>query len=301
MSTLQPQDPFVQLVAQLDPQGQLLQTRELKGGVSAQVTALTMRDGAGQPQHFVVRQHGLLDRQRNPTIASDEFRLLQALHAAGIAVPKPHFVDQAGAIFPTPALVLDYIEGEAMFAPHDLPDFLRQAAAQLVQIHQLPATHPAFSFLPQPTPGFGPRPAILDESLQEGRIRATLERSWPLAAQSQPVLLHGDFWPGNLLWRDGRLVAVIDWEDAALGDALRDLANSRLELLWAFDQHALVEFTTYYCAANAIDLSNLPYWDLCAALRPAGKLGTWGLDAATEATMRAKHAWFVDQAMRHFR
>lgn len=297
MSTLQPQDPFVQLVAQLDPQGQLVQTWQLKGGVSAQVTALTMRDGAGQLRHFVVRQHGALDRQRNPTIASDEFRLLQALYAAGIAVPKPHFVDQAGTIFPTPALVIDYIEGEALFAPHDLPDFLRQVAAQLVQIHQLPATHSALTFLPQPTPGFGPRPATLDESLQEGRIRATLERSWSLATQPQPVLLHGDFWPGNLLWHDGRLVAVIDWEDAALGDPLRDLANSRLELLWAFDQHAMSEFTAYYCAANALDLTNLPYWDLCAALRPAGKLGAWGLEPTTEAAMRAKHAWFVDQAI----
>lgn len=301
MSTLQPQDPFVRLVAQLDPQGQLVQTRELKGGVSAQVTALTLRDGAGQLRQFVVRQHGALDRQRNPTIASDEFRLLQVLHAAGIAVPKPHFVDQAGAIFPTPALVIDYIEGESIFAPRDLSDFLRQAAAQLVQIHQLPATHPALTFLPKPTHGVGPSPATLDETLQEGRIRAALEHDGPPATPQQPVLLHGDFWPGNLLWRDGRLVAVIDWEDAALGDPLRDLANSRLELLWAFDQHAMVEFTTYYCAANAIDLTNLPYWDLCAALRPAGKLGTWGLEPTTEAAMRAKHAWFVDQALRHLR
>jgi aminoglycoside phosphotransferase (APT) family kinase protein len=35
-------------------------------------------------------------------------------------------------------------------------------------------------------------------------------------------LLHGDYWPDNTLWRDGRLVCVIDWEDAALGDPLAD-------------------------------------------------------------------------------
>ena len=26
------------------------------------------------------------------------------------------------------------------------------------------------------------------------------------------MLLHGYLWPGNLLWQDGRLVAVVDWE-----------------------------------------------------------------------------------------
>ena len=30
-------------------------------------------------------------------------------------------------------------------------------------------------------------------------------------------LLHGDYWPGNVLWQQGRLAAVLDWEDAALG------------------------------------------------------------------------------------
>jgi aminoglycoside phosphotransferase (APT) family kinase protein len=40
------------------------------------------------------------------------------------------------------------------------------------------------------------------------------------------VLLHGDFWPGNALWRDGALVAILDWEDAAIGDPLADVANA---------------------------------------------------------------------------
>jgi len=301
MSTMQPPHLFVQLVAQLDPQGQLVQTRELKGGVSAQVTVLTMLDGAGQTQQFVVRQHGALDRQRNPTIASDEFRLLQALQAAGIAAPQPYWVDQSGAIFGTPVLVMEYIAGEPLFTPKDRADFLGQAAAHLAQIHQLLATHPALTFLPKPTADFGASPVLLDESLQEGRIRAALARYGPLAAPQHAVLLHGDFWPGNLLWRAERLVAVIDWEDAALGDPLCDLANSRLEILWAFDAQAMTEFTAAYCAANALDLTNLPYWDLVAALRPAGKLSTWGLEPATEVAMRTKHAWFVDQALRHLR
>jgi thiamine kinase-like enzyme len=84
------------------------------------------------------------------------------------------------------------------------------------------------------------RPVILDESLSEGRIRDMLESVWPLPRVNQAALLHGDFWPGNILWKNGRLTAVIDWEDAALGDPVADFANSRLEILWAYGRKAMM-------------------------------------------------------------
>jgi aminoglycoside phosphotransferase (APT) family kinase protein len=39
-----------------------------------------------------------------------------------------------------------------------------------------------------------------------------------------PVLAHGDAGPGNFLFEDDRLTAVIDWELAHLGDPMEDLA-----------------------------------------------------------------------------
>ena len=56
-------------------------------------------------------------------------------------------------------------------------------------------------------------------------------------------------------------------------------------------------FTEHYVAITEVDCVNLPYWDLCAALRPASKLDTWGLDEATLATMRERHNLFVTQAV----
>ncbi len=94
-------------------------------------------------------------------------------------------------------------------------------------------------------------PATLDDSLAEGRIRAALEAAWPWPQQNTSALLHGDYWPGNILWRDGRLVGVIDWEDAALGDPLADLANSRLEIFWAFGGDVMHDFTRRYTALSA--------------------------------------------------
>jgi aminoglycoside phosphotransferase (APT) family kinase protein len=85
------------------------------------------------------------------------------------------------------------------------------------------------------------------------------------------VLLHGDFWPGNVLWEDGRLVAVLDWEDAAIGDPLADVANARLELLWAGGAEAKEEFTRRYRSlVPGVDLTDLPHWDRWAGLRLAG-------------------------------
>jgi aminoglycoside phosphotransferase (APT) family kinase protein len=119
------------------------------------------------------------------------------------------------------------------------------------------------------------QPARLDEALSEGRIREVLEPVWPLPQRNKPALLHGDFWPGNTLWKHGRLLAIIDWEDAALGDPLADVANARLEVLWAFGLEAMNGFTgCYKTLMPALDFGDLPYWDLGAALRPA-RAGDW--------------------------
>jgi aminoglycoside phosphotransferase (APT) family kinase protein len=278
----------------------LLRRWELKGGISAQVTALEIERSDGQTKKMIVRRLGAVDLKRNPHVAADEFRLLQVLQQAGITAPAPYYLDQSGEIFSTPYLVIEYIEGQPEFAPSNLTDLIVQLATHLSRIHHLDCSKLDLSFLPnhaqQVAGKLSARPATLDESLDERRIRDALEAVWPLPQRNKSVLLHGDFWPGNILWRDDRLAAVVDWEDAALGDPLADLANSRLEILWAFGIDALRSFTQTYQSMTTIDFTDLPHWDLCAALRPASRLGEWGLDAATEKAMREGHRLFASQA-----
>ena len=81
-----------------------------------------------------------------------------------------------------------------------------------------------------------------------------------------------------------------------MGDPLADVANSRLEILWAFGIDAMQSFTDHYRSMTTIDFDNLPYWDLCAALWPISQIAGWGLDEITEKTMRERHRWFVAQA-----
>jgi aminoglycoside phosphotransferase (APT) family kinase protein len=298
---MQEADKFERVVRRIDAESTLVRAWALTGGISAQVTALEIERQNGRTHKLIVRRHGAIDFAHNPGIAADEFRLLQMLQTADIAAPAPHLLDESGEIFPSPYLVMEFIEGEPNFAPTDSADLTPQLAAHLAAIHHIDGAHYDLSFLPNITEQFTrrlrQRPAKFDDSLSEERIRAALEPVWPPQPHNPPALLHGDYWPGNVLWKDGQLAAVIDWEDAALGDPLADVANARLELLFFFGPDALRDFTRHYLAEAPIDIANLPYWDLCVALRPIVPFARMFPDEATANTMRERHTWFVDRAL----
>ncbi|HEX8036415.1 MAG TPA: phosphotransferase [Ktedonobacterales bacterium] len=293
-------EKFDQVARKLDPQGRLLRAWELQGGVSAQVTALEVERADGRMTKLIVRQHGAVDLEQHPDVAVDEFTLLQLLHAEGMPTPKPYLLDQSGEIFATPYIVIEYVEGETEFAPANISDLLSQLATHLSRIHRIDDSTPAVSVLPRQERRFAgilrERPA-LDAAGDEARIRDALEAVWPPPQRNRSVLLHGDYWPGNVLWKDGKLVAIIDWEDAAVGDPLADVGNCRLEILWAFGVEAMQSFTQQYQATTDIEFTNLPYWDLCAALRLISGIGEWVADEPTERAMRERLHWFIAQAL----
>ena len=291
---------FQRLVQKFEPQSKLIRVWGLKGGVSAQTTKIEIRQPDGQSKKLVVRRHGPGDLERNSNITTDEFRLLRITGESGLPTPTPSYLDTSCEIFPTPYLVLDYVDGDTEFAPPSLDDFLLESATQLSRIHRADISNADLSFLPslqdRCAEKIGTRPAKLDESIGEGRIREALESVWPWTPWNEAALMHGDFWPGNILWKDGRVAAVIDWEDAELGDPLADLAISRLEILTAFGIDAMKIFTERYESMMSLDFTNLPIWDLYAALRPAFRFADWAEDDVAERAMREGHRLFVAQA-----
>jgi aminoglycoside phosphotransferase (APT) family kinase protein len=48
---------------------------------------------------------------------------------------------------------------------------------------------------------------------------------------TERVLIHRDFHPGNVLWRSGRVSGIVDWQDMSVGPASVDAAWCRLNLL----------------------------------------------------------------------
>jgi aminoglycoside phosphotransferase (APT) family kinase protein len=294
-------DRFERLVRCMDADATLRRAWAMEGGTSAEVTALEIEDADGATKRFVVRRHGPRDLAANPHVAAEEFKLLEALHAHRLAVPVPRLVDESGAVLASPFVVVDHIEGSHDLAPSDLPEIIPQMADFLAALHRIDAGDPALAFLSRQTSHvadvLATPPGRLDETLLEGRVRAAMAANWPPPQRNGAVVLHGDFWPGNILWRDGRLAAVIDWEDAAAGDPLADLAVARLELLWSFGIDAMKRFTRAYLDRSGTDVTALPLWDLWAAFRPASTFDGWGLDDATERDMIRKHRDFVTQAV----
>jgi len=290
-------EPFEALAQRIAPGSKLLRTWELEGGVSARVTAFELERGDGRSERLILRRHGARDLHRNPRLALDEFRLLELLREAGIPAPTPRYLDASGEVFPVPALVVDYIEGELPSARVDETELVDQLARVLAEIHRIDCSTADLSFLPRRDLAELPVRRA-PEAAPERRIRNVLVSALPRPPRNPSVLQHGDFWPGNTLWRGGRLVAVVDWEDAACGDPLADLANARLELLWAVGAQAIEAFTRRYeTTATAIELTDLPYWDLWAALRLGRHISDWGLEERTETIIRQRLDSFVADAL----
>lgn len=292
------EDAWARLAATAVPGGALLRARPLSGGLSAHMTALDIALPGGGQRTVIARQGPALARQA---------RLLRLAWAQGLAVPQvvAYVTGASGA----PFLLLDHIAGEMSFAPPDLPRYLREAAAQLAAIHRLTPARVDLSFLPLAGPGCAATPAAhAAGALDTARAAASLRAHGPPNPGNPPALLHGDYWPGNLIWRDGRLAAVIDWEDAALGDPLLDLAISRLDIACIYGWAALDDFTRAYRAQRPLDYRALPYWDLCAALRLARLVGDdldgwaaffgpFGRADITGAGIRAAYTIFTAQAL----
>jgi aminoglycoside phosphotransferase (APT) family kinase protein len=300
---------FEQIIQRIYPGSRLLRAWQLKGGLSAQMTGLEISRDGGQIQKMIVRRPGEGSLRRNPRAVPHEYRLLQILKTAGVAVPTPYMLDESGDIFPVPYLVMEYIDGSPEYAPADAAHFARQTAMQLAAIHRIDSAKLDLSFLPQSqrlSEKVAARPVNLDAP-DEKRIRAALALAGSVSQYNPTVLLHGDFWAGNMLWREGQPVAVVDWEDASTGDPLLDFAISRLDMCLIFGREAMQAFTQQYQSMVDFDFGGLVYRDLYAALRAAPNLAAWSADYPelgrpdiTAATFRAAHAWFVNRIFEKF-
>lgn len=294
---------LTQIVQKIAPQNQHLRAWSLTGGISAGMTAVAYQTASGQTNKIVVRQ------LHNAAALKNEYKTLQALQATAVKTPAPILFDDSGQILESPYLVIDFLAGERLFSPTNITSHMQQLADQLAAIHQIDLTQVAVSHLPAKTGCCEemdkPRPWLA--SSDETKIEAALtDHSLPTQANPS-ALLHGDFWPGNMLWQDEKLTAVIDWEDAEVGDPLRDLAKSRSEIVWIFGFDAMQTFTHHYQSLLPLNEDNLPYWDLCAALRilrfAEGDLqkltnyaAEFGRDDITAQTIHKHYRAFIDQA-----
>ncbi len=255
--------------------------------LSRRATALQIRTATGAEQELILLTHGERDLARNPHSARDEYRLLRALHGEGLPVAMPLHLDTAHA---PPFFITARLPGAVKTtAP------IEPLAEALQTIHAVDWRRLELGFLPRAR-------TLLNHDLEtrgqsNRRIQGALHAALPKLRENPTVLLHGDFWLGNLLWEARALRGIIDWEDAMLGDPLADLGKCRLELLWAQGKRAMTAFTTAWLAQNpALDACNLPFWDLWGALRLA-HFADFAQESQSVSLMQAQYEGFVDAAL----
>lgn len=126
-----------------------------------------------------------------------------------------------------PLSVWPFVEGE--WPDADEEEVWREGARFLARLHRAlvdfkPPARPVTAFLEVGLYGEPPGDAPglddpdLDKWLAEFHRRRTVRHP-----------LHGDYYVGNTLERDGRLVAVLDWDEAVVGAPELEVASAALE------------------------------------------------------------------------
>jgi len=214
-----------------------------------------------------------------------EYRVLERLGSTAIPVPKAYETgrDMLGSFF----IIMEKVEGQSLvervtagIAAAELAEILRQLSETLADIHQLNWGRAGFG-LPSPPAGeYGFVEYVLsyyrerEWSKQVESLGLTLLFDW-LDKHKQPsdgyVLLHGDYHPANALVRDGKLVAVVDWDDALVGDAAYDVPQVPLflKVVHTLSGGRLGDlsevFLKGYRSAARKELKNLDYYSIVKA------------------------------------
>lgn len=152
-----------------------------------------------------------------------------------LPIPAPLARGAPGEGYPWPWSVCGWIEGETALAAgvEDLGRFATELGGFLAALQRIDA---------RGGPEAGPRSfhrgdrlgvyddqtrqalAALDGRIDTDAATAVWEEALSTTWEAAPVWVHGDVAPGNLLVRDGRLSAVIDFGCMAVGDPACDLA-----------------------------------------------------------------------------
>lgn len=216
-----------------------LQVELLSGGRSNLTYLLT--DGV---QRWVLRRPPLGHVLATAHDMDREYRVLDALHPTDVPVPKP-LVSAGPEVIGAPFYVMEFTEGLVLREESELKAF-GDAASRLAdglvevlaRLHRIEPDVVGLENLGRPR-GYLERQlrrwgAQLEASHSRDlpeleRLGDRLQRTMP--AGQAAAIVHGDYRLDNVVVDpgDGRVMGVLDWEMATLGDPLTDLASM---VLW---------------------------------------------------------------------
>ncbi len=271
-----------QLASDLDGRDTARFVRRFQGGLGCTSDLLEIRSAVGVSRLAVLRRYGdwYDDDDAADDVARRETAALSAAGDAGVPVPELIWTD-TGGIFEETAVVISYIHGSPYFLPRDSRDWIEQLAWAMASVHEVPVTVDLRAILLDHSKEMSDRMAESEPSARfmENPLGVPLwelrRKLMEVHASTETVFLHSDLWPGNTLWRNEQLVAVIDWEDAGIGDPALDVAYCANELRYLGWEDLADQFIAAYRSITGRSLGSLPLWTVTALIRPLPDIARW--------------------------
>ncbi len=265
---------------------------------------LTYRIHAGE-ESWVLRRPPLSHVQPTAHDMKREFRVISALAATDVPVPGTVALCEDASVNDAPFYVMEYVEG---FVPADATEFARrfdEGARRRIGEELIDILVHLHSIVPDDVGlgDFGKPEGYLERQVRRfsDQLTRVKTRDVPdleelarrlaaaLPAQSGSGIVHGDYRLDNcILDKEGRIVAVLDWEMAALGDPLADVGLMMMD--WAGQQSSdspaapmiagtavtalpgfptREEVTARYAERSGRDLSSLAFYTVLAHFKLA--------------------------------
>lgn len=253
--------------------GSLVHSRRIETGLSCTMDVLT--DGSTR---MVLRRYGPWVDAREVDTAARETRALELMQRANVPAPAPIWVD-SDSVFPEQAILISFVDGGPDLTPGNPFDWAEKLAAVLTRIHEVRLEGEDVEMFP---PGAGEDiekiqenpELVLDHPLGEALLRRRVMLGNRNIGSDQ-VFSHTDFWPGNTLWNDGDLVAVVDWESPSVGDREMDVAYCSLDIRYLGMDKVADHFIESYLEMSASPLPDLTHWEAVALCRPMPDIAQW--------------------------
>jgi aminoglycoside phosphotransferase (APT) family kinase protein len=271
---------MITILHHIAPHSHLQAIDELNLGFSNRSLRITAMLPDNLPVQYVVKHYANQSHVSGndaATRATREYTILTLLHDAHLPCPEPILFDPQGLILGSPVLVTNHLPGQQILAHPPNPLWAAQAptvAALLARIHMVSCPAAVIANLPNATTQatwFATHDTVPDymQAYPDGEsIWQILREALPTMTPTTPVLVHGDYWSGNILWEHGQVTGILDWEDVAWGDPGFDIAYCRMEMLIDGMDEAAASFLNTYETITGTPVVNLGLCELAVAVGP---------------------------------
>ncbi len=262
---------------------------QFKGGQSNPTFLVTSRAG----RKYVVRRKPPGHLLPSAHAVEREYRVLTALGATDVPVPRTYALCEDVSVIGTPFYVMDFVEGRIFWEPA-LPGMSPAERGQiydamndvLARLHRVDPARVGLADYGKPGNYFARQIArwskqyLASETKPVEAMHRLME--W-LPAHVPPgdevAIVHGDYRLDNMVFhpREPRVVALLDWELSTLGHPMADLSYNAMQWrlatttgrgLGGMDLEALgipseADYVAAYCRRTGRE--RIAAWDFCLA------------------------------------